>query len=445
MIRGVDLFCGAGGSTTGLMMACDELGKKLDMLAINHWNIAIATHMTNYPRFRHMCENLDAVNPRKVIPGGRLDIMLAGPECTHHSNARGGKPIQDQSRASAWHVVRWAEALYVDTIIVENVMEFMKWGPIDSKGKRIKGREGEIYKAFIGALEALDYRVEWRVLNAADYGDATTRKRLFIIARRGSRGIKWPAPTHTAQTWRPARDVIDWSIPGQSIFERKKPLAPATMARIMAGLKKFGGDKIEPFLIVFRNHQDVQSLDRPLPTMTTSGANFGLCEPFVLGQQSGSVARSVKNPLPTIATDGAIALIEPFLVKYHGNHRGKKDGEGRTMSVQSPLPTLDTSNRFGLCEPFLVKYYRTGKAYPVSKPMDTITAKDRIGLVVPEMHGVALDIRFRMLQPHELSAAMGFPETYRFAGTREAKVRQIGNAWSVATAKALCMSQLEAL
>lgn len=445
MIRGADLFCGAGGSTTGLMMACDELGKKLDMLAINHWNIAIATHMTNYPRFRHMCESLDAVNPRKVIPGGKLDILLAGPECTHHSNARGGKPILDQSRASAWHVVRWAEALYIDSIVTENVVEFMKWGPLDKNGQRIKSRAGETFKAWVSSLESLDYRVEWRVLNAADYGDATTRKRVFIIARRGKGKINWPTPTHSANAWRPACDVIDWSIPGKSIFDRKKPLAPATMSRIMAGLRKFGGEKVEPFLVVFRNHQDARSLNKPLPTMTTSGANFGLCEPFVLGQQSCSAPRSVQEPLPTIATAGAIALIEPFLVEYHGNHRGKKDGDARVRSLQEPLPTHDCSNRFGLCEPFMVKYYRTGKAYPVSQPMDTITARDKFGLVMPKIDGMALDIRFRMLQPHELSAAMGFPKTYRFAGTREAKVRQIGNAWPVLTAKALCKAQLEAM
>jgi DNA (cytosine-5)-methyltransferase 1 len=425
------------------MMACKELGRKVDVLAINHWNIAIATHMTNHPGFRHMCENLDSVNPKKAIPGGKLDILLAGPECTHHSNARGGKPMLDQSRASAWHVVRWCEALYVQDVVVENVMEFQKWGPLDRKGRRIKEREGETFKAWIAALESLDYRVEWKVLNAADFGDATTRKRLFIRARRGDKAISWPDPSNNAASWRPARDVIDWSIPGQSIFDRKKPLAPATMARIMVGLKKFGGEKIEPFLIVFRNHQDASDIDQPIPTMTTSGANFGLCEPFVLGQQSGSVARSVQNPFPTIATGGAIALIEPFLVEYHGSHKEKKDGDGRTMSVQRPFKTLDTSNRFGLCEPFMVKYYRTGTAYPVSKPMDTITAKDRIGLVVPEINGVALDIRFRMLQPHELAEAMGFPKTYKFAGTREAKVRQIGNAWSVRTAKALCKSVLQ--
>ena len=152
-------------------------------------------------------------------------------------------------------------------------------------------------------------------------------------------------------------------------------------------------------------------LERPLPTMTTSGANFGLCE--------------------------------PFLVRFQGSHKGKDDGARRVHSLQEPLPVQDTSNRYGLCEPFLVKFYRTGRACSLDQPVDTIAARDHIGLVVPYKKGAALDINFRMLQPLELARAMGFPESYVFAGTREAKVKQIGNAVPVHLAEALCRSVLE--
>jgi DNA (cytosine-5)-methyltransferase 1 len=108
------------------------------------------------------------------------------------------------------------------------------------------------------------------------------------------------------------------------------------------------------------------------------------------------------------------------------------------------LPTQDTSNRFGLVEPFLIKYYRTGTPQSIEAPMDTITARDRFGLVMPQHNGMALDIHFRMLQPHELAAAMSFPDGYKFAGNREARVKQIGNAVPVRTAAALCKAILGA-
>lgn len=443
MIHAADLFCGAGGTSTGLLRACASLNLRVDLLAINHWNVAIATHMTNHPDVRHLCETLDAVDPIRVVPGGHLDIMLASPECRHHSNARGGKPRYEQSRASAWHILRWCEALRVDNVIIENVSEFQTWGPLDNNGNPIKERKGETYRAFLTALESLGYRVESRILNAADFGDHTTRKRLFIMARRGGRRIEWPEPTHS-NSWRPAREIIDWGVPAASIFNRKRPLAPATLARIAAGLRKFGGKQIEPFLVVFRNHQDASSINAPVPTLTTSGANFGLCQPFMLQQQSGGAPRSTDQPVPTIATKGAISLVQAFLVEYHGTHAGREDGQKRVKSVEAPLPTQDTSNRFGLVEPFLVKYYRTGKTQSLNIPIDTITARDRFGLVMPKIDGMALDIHFRMLQPHELARAMSFPDDYRFAGNREAKVKQIGNAVPVRIATALCKAMLEA-
>ena len=278
-IRAADLFCGAGGTSSGLKKACEALGYKLDLLAVNHWDIAIATHTANHPYARHICENLDNVNPRKAVPSGHLDILIASPECTHHSNARGGKPCSDQSRASGWHILRWAEALKIDNILIENVKEFQSWGPLGVNGMPLKSRKGETFRAFIIALTSLGYKVDFRVLNAANYGDPTTRERLFIVARRGHRAIKWPEPTHTpdgssnlfgkTKRWRTAREIISWDIPGNSIFTRKKSLSQNTLNRIYAGLRKFSSKELEPFLVMLYGTNDARSINRPMPTVTT--------------------------------------------------------------------------------------------------------------------------------------------------------------------------------
>lgn len=370
MIRAVDLFAGAGGASTGLAQAVERLGRRAELVAINHWPTAVETHSANHPWAQHYCAEVDSLNPRKVVRG-KLDLLLAGPSCVHHSTARGGRPMNEQDRASAWCVVRWAEALQPRYVLVENVPEWKSWGPLDTRGRPMKSRKGETFEAWLAALRALGYRTSERILCAANYGDATTRRRLFVLAWRGRSAVApWPEETHAdggladlfgaRRPWRAAREVIDWSLEGQSIFGRKRPLAPKTLARIAEGLRRFGGPAAEPFLMLLTHGGRVRSL----PTIT--GANRGIVEPFVIGQQSGAVPRPVREPLPTLAAAGAVSLVEPYL-------------EG-----QSPR-----------------------------------------------------DIRFRMLAPHELAAAMGFPADYQFRGTRTDVVRQIGNAWPVNTACAL--------
>ena len=478
-----DLFCGAGGSSSGLIRACRKAGIPLQLLAINHWQVAIDTHSENHPEVQHLCESVDNVDPRKVVPGGRLHLLIAGIECTHHSNARGGRPMNDQSRSAAWQLVRWAEALYIDTILIENVREFRSWGPLGANGRPIKKLAGQTYQAFLNALRSLGYVVEERLINAANYGDPTTRERLFIMARRGGKKIVWPDATHTQKPslfgqkpWRAAREIIDWKFPSQSIFTRKRPLSPKTMERIIAGLRKFGGASLEPFLVVLRNHGGGRSVERPMPTLTAGGQHVGLCEPFLLGQQSKACAREVSNPVPTVATKGAIALVEPYLVTVNHGEDGSASHESRTHSVDDPTPTVTTKNGLALCEPFIVpffgeregqdprthsvdeplptvtghgagalaqpfltKFYKTATgAQSVEDPLDTVTTKDRFGLVLPEINGQRLDIRFRMLQPHELAAAQGFDTDYKFKGNRSEVVKQIGNAWAGNLATALC-------
>lgn len=432
-ILAADLFCGAGGASTGFIRACDQLGLDYELLAINHWQTAIDTHSANHPNVRHLCESVESVDPRVAVPRGRLRLLLAGPECTHFSTARGGRPVNPQSRASAWHILKWAQELYIDTILIENVPEFRTWGPVGVNGKPLKSKRGETYRAFLEALKSLGYRVEDRILNSADYGDPTTRRRLFIMARRGRHQVSWPSPTHSktgaatlfgpSKRWRAAREVIDWNIQGRSIFNRKKPLKPATIARILAGLEKFGGTDLKPFLVILRNNQAGMSIDGPVPTLTTSGANVGLAQPFlmhithtedsgrthsvdapvptvtgakrgeigvvesfVLPQHGGGALRPAAHPLPTITCDGAIGVVEPFIVPP------LRFDPARVESVNDPLPTITaTGGRlFGLVEPFLVPMYgeRNGqdpRTHSVDDPVPTVpaTGGGNFGVVEP--------------------------------------------------------------
>lgn len=451
-IHAADLFAGAGGGSTGLLRAAASLGLDVDLLAINHWPTAVETHLRNHPHVRHLCESIDRVNPRVQVPSGRLSILLAGPECTHFSTARGGRPVNPQSRASAWSILKWAQELYIDTILIENVPEFRSWGPIGADSRPLKSKKGETYRAFLAALRSLGYAVEDKILNAADYGDPTTRQRLFILARRRNLiPISWPAPSHSrtgatslfgsTQRWRAARDVIDWSLKGKSIFTRKKPLQPATVARIIAGLEKFGGPDLTPFLVILRQHMGAQSIDRPMPTIAAQGQHVVLCEPFLMPTTHGRDAdrtRSLDVPLPTItgANRGELAIIEPFVISAGGP-------DCPACPVSEPLGTVLTRDHRAVVEPFLTKYNRTATtAYSVNEPLDTVTTRDRFALVQPIVNGYVLDIHFRMLQPHELAAAMSFPNTYVFGGTRKDMVKQIGNAWPGELATALCMAAL---
>ena len=449
MIYCADLFCGSGGTSTGLMQAAEELGLGVSLVAVNHWQTAIETHTTNHPGVTHYCEDLETVNPRHAVPGGHLHLLVASPECTHHSNARGGRPMSDQSRASAWHVLRWAEALHIDHILIENVKEFRDWGPLHGctcglgdaadthgphtkdckRGRPIAAMKGRLYRQFLASLRALGYTVAERVVNAADFGDATTRQRLFIQARRGTKRPVWPAATHIKpcedpmgllteyQKWKPARDIIDWTLPSNSIYSRKKPLVPATMARIMAGLRKYSG---LPFLVPNLSEREGQAprthdIDAPLPTVTTfgggnlvepfligAGGPLGsgepqsiadplgtvltvnhralvqpfVMDPFVIGQQSCAAPRSANDPLPTIATAGAISLVQPYLVVLRHN--------SGPSGLEEPVPTLTAGGtHMALAEPFLVVNRTHSDAKAMDEPIPTLTTGGNMALAQP--------------------------------------------------------------
>lgn len=433
----VDLFCGAGGTSTGVIQAAKALGINIRLTAINHWPTAINSHSLNHPEVFHICEPVENLWPPRVIRRRRLRLLCASCECTFHSIARGGGPCSEQSRSQPWQIIRWATDLNIEDILMENVKEWLHWGPLLTRGIKWKGkyykkdcpdprRKGEYFKAFVEGLRNLGYKVEWRLQNAADFGDATNRIRLMLIARK-RKPILWPEPTHgpgRKHPYRTARDIINWAMPGQSIFNRKKPLSENTMRRIEAGLRKFGGPAAEPFLLMMRGSSNGhlnnnKSVDEPLDTITTSGKHhylvepflthtthhgkrrphsvkdplptitgahrgeMALVQPFVIGQQSCAAPKSVQTPIPTVAAKGAIALVQPCLV----NLKGKSNA----ADVNKPMPTQTAGARhIGLVEPFLLPHLRSKKgkvscsAQSVNSPVKTITAKSNgIKLVQP--------------------------------------------------------------
>lgn len=392
-LKVADLFCGAGGTSTGVALVCRELEKAVELLAINHWQTAIETHRKNHPWATHVCANVEAVDPRKVVPGGRLDLLVASPECIWHSTARGGKPINDQARASAWRVLEWCERLHVSNVLIENVPEFRGWGPLGADDRPLKSKRGQIFYAFIRGLEAMNYHVEYRVLNAADYGAATSRRRLFILARKGNRKIRWPQATHakgghtdmfgTLKPWRSAREIIDWSIPGRSIFTRKKSLARTTLLRIEAGLLRYGGPLAPLFVSALRAYMSGQQYGEPVEVDPTSpsGEAFIAILRGTNGRQVQGSAIPCSEPVPALAASGGhVALVEPqtFITVLNHNNVPK--------SVDGPVPTVTGGNRLFLteAEAFVLQQQSGGAPRHIGEPVPTIAGKGAQALVEPK-------------------------------------------------------------
>jgi DNA (cytosine-5)-methyltransferase 1 len=396
-----DLFCGAGGSSTGAKRALLELDIKMDLLCVNHWPTAIDTHTRNHPEARHYCQDVSTVRPHIVVPEGRLDLLMASPTCTFHSRARGGKPISDQQRMDPWHIIGWLSDLRVKRLLIENVPEFMRWGPVDPRtGRPIKNREGEYFIRWVETIKTFFKQVDFRIVNCANYGDPTTRERFFLMATNSAKPLRWPAATHAKrgatkgglfakalQPWPSARDnVIDWSIRGRSIFDRKRPLSPKTLARIYAGAQKFGWP--EPFLVVLRNHMAGQSVDGPLPTITGGGTHIGLAEPVVFQVNQGGDRkrniRSVLDPLQTVVTRPSLGLAEPFVLSSQNS--------GAPRSTEEPLPTITTGGagnaarpgcaRPALIEAFVMSGHAGGAPRSVDEPIPGMTAMNNGPLVV---------------------------------------------------------------
>ena len=416
----IDLFAGGGGASLGI-----EAGFRPVDIAVNHSPTAIALHSRNHPEADHYCEDIWSVDPLQATQGRSVDILWASPDCRHFSRAKGGKPTSKSVRSLADVVPRWAAAAKPAVILLENVPEFLTWGPVDDDGYPVKERAGEDFARWKRALENLGYAVEYRMLRACDFGTPTTRTRLFIVARRDGQPIVWPAPTHGPglRPYRTAAECIDWSIPAPSIFTRRRPLSDATLRRVAAGLERFVFNDASPYIV-----RSAGGLVAPCMIQTSYGERKGQA-PRVL---------NLHKPLGTAVAGGQKhALVCAFLAKHYTGVVGHKPDR--------PLGTITAVDHHSLVTAFLIKYYGAGGTCSVSRPLDTITTKDRFGLVMieGEEHQV-VDIGLRMLTPRELARAQGFPDTYALETTCQGdpltiadQVRMVGNSVCPQVAEAL--------
>jgi DNA (cytosine-5)-methyltransferase 1 len=614
----VDQFCGGGGFSEGLRLAQLELGlvpEEHNLAVLNHWAPAIETHRANHPHAKHSKANVWRFDPREAVPQGRIDLMTSSPTCTFFSTSRGGMPVswdQRWGRMTPWQVYRWCKELDVRVLVVENVPEIKAWGPVCNRsascaehprggkpwvcppksewpkkkngervarvicGKRLEGYvnaegEGCHFRRWVSRLRSLGYDLQYRVLNAADYGDATTRRRFFLIARKDGLPIEWPTPTHSQhgnadlfgggkRPWRAAAECIDWALKGQSIFDRERPLSEKTIARILVGAKKCGWPDV--FLVVLRNHMNGRPLTEGLPSICAAGNHLGLAEvvhrdakpdnalvfqvnqgaerarnirdagtqplqTVVTGDSlgvaealvmrsdcqggNGSNVRGAGMPVYTPTTNGGLAVVEPALLLPQGSLSparaaddaplpaavainrtglaqalmmanrnenaprstaepmppattahggglglveplvlGQHGGATARAASRQPIPTPTTDGAISLISAFITPAFgerktQTPRTHSLKKPMPTLCAQGRLYLVQQQLRELGIDILFRMLEPKELAAAMGFPATYKWPCNKTKTTRMIGNAVAVNMAKALLLTILRSL
>ena len=566
----VDLFAGAGGWDQGALAAglpCHA--------AINHDAVAIDTHETNHPACLHFRGDAWRVRPATVMRAvrerfglGRLGVLLASAACTTHSPARGAAPISPRVHMLGWCIARWMRDERPRVVLIENVPAWRDWGPTiekrdgqgrivrDAQGRTIRvqcpRRKGSAYRRWLRYIVGqLGYRVEERVLEAADFGSASRRRRLYLVCRRDEGAIAWPEPTHIGRH-RAAAEVIDWTDLGTSVLARPRPLKPKTIDRICEGVRRYVLERAEPFTLPVTYGGDgwrVRSAGEPLATQTTrqdqavvtpvvavcahgagangderwgrgalpvdgplnaihaGGNNFGvavpvlaylnfgqsqsgpvdapartvvagglhagLVTPLIAPQNTGVFGAGADKPGPTITTKGHQAMVAPVLMNNTTHHTGG--------AIDAPAPTVTTGGQGGLVAPVLAEYFGNGGAHAADESVRCITCVDRRALVAPVLalapdadraraigamlrsrlgaavrlndQGMALctvggveyvivDILFRMLQPPELAAAMGFPPEYRWPKVKRHAVRLIGNAVHVEVARALVAAAL---
>ena len=437
----VDNFAGGGGASTGIELAA---GRPV-AIAINHDPDAILLHKTNHPYTEHLQASVWDVDPVEVCKGRPVGLAWFSPDCKHFSKAKGSALVDRNIRGLAWIVLRWAAKVRPRVIMLENVEEFQTWGPV-RKGKPIKKKAGQTFQKWKRQLSDLGYVIEHRELVAADYGAPTTRKRFVLVARCDGKPIVWPERTHAPRDseevksgklkpWRSAAEIIDWTLPGYSIFASRqeiweqygvraqRPLKPNTLRRIIRGVDKFTIKSGNPFIVPTgygeRKGQAprVQDLADPLGTVVAKD-KFTVCQPvatpFVTQQKFNNPAQDATNPLSTITSVGAHQIVQPLLVPATFSNTGESVGDSvagpvhtirtggggqilssanliqyhteqsekvRGQSMADPIMTVDSSNRYGLASCNLVEYYGNGNPIDVSDPIHTVTAHDREAVV----------------------------------------------------------------
>ncbi len=431
-----DLFAGGGGVSTGILQA---LGRAPDV-AINHSPAAIAVHKANHPSTRHYLKSVWEVSPLEACRGRRVGFLWLSPDCRHFSRAKGRKPVDRKIRGLAWAAIKWAEQVRPRIICLENVAEFMTWGPLDADGMPIPGRAGETFRKWLNRLRALGYAVDFRELVAADYGAPTIRRRFFLVARCDGLPIEWPEPTHgegTGTPWRSAAEIIDWSIPCRSIFGREKPLAEATIARCFKGLDRYviNAKRPGPFIIRHGHYSHRtgaglregcgagtfrgQSLEAPLATVCATNDKHLVC-PVITKHYGGMVGNPVTDPLGTITARDHHALTAAYVLKMYGTGVGS--------SMQAPLPTVTAGgNHLFEVRALLEKHAERRAPTLFDDPLGVVRIDGEAYAIV--------DVGMRMLVPRELYRAHDFPEDYEIAPefdgkplTQEKQTAHCGNS-----------------
>lgn len=356
----VDNFAGGGGTSTGLEAA---FGRPVD-IAINHDPEALAMHAMNHPNTKHLCESVWDVDPIEVTNNRPVALVWLSPDCKHFSKAKGGTPVDKRIRGLAWVTLRWAAKCKPRVIMLENVEEFKTWGPLlvgqDGNARPDPAKRGKTFESFVRQLRAHGYDVDWRELRACDYGAPTIRKRFFLVARRDGLPIRWPDATHGDPTspevlagrmlpWATAAECIDFTLPAESIFGRKRPLVRNTQRRVAKGLWRHVLTNAKPFIV------------------GAGGPTYG-GKPVALDQ-----------PLGTLTTENHRALAQPVLAPFIGEHANASNQ--RNMPADAPLRTICAQvkgGHFSVVAPTLAPLRGTSEAHlagdDVQAPLSTVSA-----------------------------------------------------------------------
>jgi DNA (cytosine-5)-methyltransferase 1 len=392
----IDNFAGGGGTSTGLEQA---FGRPVD-IAINHDPEALAMHAANHPHTKHLCESVWDVDPIKVTNNQPVGLVWLSPDCKHFSKAKGGKPVEKRIRGLAWVTLRWAAKCKPRIIMLENVEEFKTWGPLlvdaDGNFKPDPAKKGKTFESFIRQLKAHGYDVDYKEMRGCDHDTPTIRKRFFLVARRDGRAIRWPAPTHAApgsiamragklKPYRTAAECIDWSLPCPSIFERKKPLAEATLRRIAKGIMRYVVDAAEPFIVGAGGPAragEPRPSDKPFGTLLARNDSY-MCAPSIVPvtHQGGDRSESISEPFRTVtgANRGEKALGVATLLEVG---YGERDGQApRALDILKPLGTIVASGNKAVATAFLAKHYTGVVGSDLGEPIGTVTSTDHHSLV----------------------------------------------------------------
>ncbi len=454
----VDLFCGFGGTSTGFERT-NGIAKVI--ACINHDPKAIKSHWLNYPEIKHFEEDVRTVNIVKIArlvnynrrryPDAKV-ILWASLECTNFSKAKGGQPRNADSRTLAnslfmsydtetneyYNKDSYIQLINPDYIMIENVTEFLLWGPLDENGKPTKKGKGEDFIQWNKNIENLGYKSEWVKMNSADYGAYTSRTRLFGCFAKEGLPIVFPEPTHSKKEtkgkkpYKAVKKVLDFSIEGKSIINRNKPLVEATLKRIYGGLTRFIDNKA--FIDNYYGKGYCTSIDTPAPTIRTKdGMSLIQVEGFIYRDFKTETNSSLEKPVGSITTVPKMSLVrvERFLVNPQFSNTGS--------SIEKPCFTLIAKmdkRPPSLVEAFFTEDKPTVKISRRDSPMTKAIKKYMI-------ENNITDITQRMLVVPELLKIQGFSEDYKYFGNQADAKKFVGNSVvpNVVTAWALELSK----